>query len=148
MPAYPLVNGRYHQFADVVLNLDGESLRGVTAIEYSDSNERGEVRGAARQALGWTAGEYKAEGSIELLRPQFDELLVRVGPRFYDVTFTITVTYGAHGLPLTMDELVRCFFKNRGNSHSPGTDALKVKLDLGMDGIIFNDQLPYEDFRR
>jgi hypothetical protein len=148
MPPFPLVNGYYHQFASIELDLDGDTVVGFTAIEYSDNIERGDVRGARRQRLGVTRGEYKADASLEMYRRDFYELLNRLGDGWMDRVFPIHVTYGEDGQPLVTDELVRCRFKGTENSHQQGNDPLKIKLPLDVDGILYAGKLPFVGFQR
>jgi hypothetical protein len=142
------VNGKYPQFASIDLNINGSRYVGIVSINYSDSNERSAQRGAARQVLGWTDGEYSAEADIEFLRPHFDELVEALGDRFYDEVFPITVTQGADFESLKTDELIRCKFKSRGSDNGKGTEGLTVKVGLDLDGIVWGGRLPYEGFAR
>lgn len=147
--ANPRVNGSYYQFTDVETDLDGVVSVEITAVDYKDTIDRGEVRGARRQLLGRTRGEYKAEASIEMLREAFDEMTTRYGDGWMDrAPFQIRVSYGSDGQPLATDTLVRCRFKDASVGLKQGTDPLSVKLELDVDGVLWNGKLPFAGFER
>jgi hypothetical protein len=144
------VNGFYPSFVDISADIDGFDLGAeLTAISYSDNVDRGEVRGAARQVLGRTRGDYKAEASAEMQLKQYKALRARAGNRFYDLVFPITVNYAdTDNDPITTDELVRVRFKKREKDYKVSTDGLTVKLEFDIDGLIEDGQLPFPEFVR
>jgi hypothetical protein len=144
------VNGYYPSFVSIGVSIGGyDAGADLTAISYKDNVDRGEVRGAARQVLGRTRGDYKCEGSIEMLLAAYKAMRARLGNRFYDEVFTITVNVAEDDTaPITTDELIRCRFKGRDHDHKQGTEGLSIKIDLDIDGLVEDQQLPYEGFLR
>jgi hypothetical protein len=150
MPSPTRVNGKYPSFANITAHIDGYDLGAdLTAIDYKHNVDRGEVRGASRQRLGLTEGDYKAELSGEMTLPAYKDLRARLGDRLFDVVFPVTVSVATdETAPITTDELVRCRFKDVSKAFKQGTEGLMVKVEFDTDGLIENGLLPFEGFVR
>ncbi len=128
---FPLVNGIAYGWAEVVLNVAGLLIRGVKAINYSESVERGKVRGTSQRKLALTSGEHDAEGDLELYMADWYDLLLALGDGYMTRTFAISVSY-ANGTDVRTDELTGVRIKKIGNSHAQGNEPLTIKLDLDI----------------
>ena len=139
---YPQINGIAYGWAEVVLNVAGMPIRGVKAINYSESVERGKVRGTSQRKLALTSGEHDAEGDIELYQADWYELLSALGDGYMMAVFAISVSY-TNLNDFHTDELVGVRIKKVGNAHAQGNEPLTIKLDLdimrlkrdGLDGV-------------
>jgi len=139
---YPQINSVAYGWAEVVLNVAGLSIRGVKAINYSESVERGKVRGTSQRKLALTSGEHDAEGDLELYMADWYDLLIALGDGYMMVPFAISVSY-TNLADFHTDELVGVRIKKVGNAHAQGNEPLTIKLDLdvmrlkrdGLDGV-------------
>ena len=128
---YPQINGIAYGWAEVVLNVAGMPIRGVKAINYSESVERGKVRGTSQRKLALTSGEHDAEGDIELYQADWYDLLNALGDGYMMAVFAISVSYDNRQAVHT-DELVGVRIKKVGNAHAQGNEPLTIKLDLDI----------------
>lgn len=135
-PTNPRINGNRHAFSSVELSINGRRYKGVKEISYDDSLEGERVRGSSPVGLGVTQGDYDANGSITLYREEFDQLTQDIGDGYGEVEFEITVTYAARGAPTITDRLPANRLKKVENSHSQGAEALEIKLEIMVIGVI------------
>jgi hypothetical protein len=129
-PTQQLINGNRFQFSNIELDAQGFRFKGFTEINYQDSLEIGDVRGASQIALGETEGEYSAEGSATVFRREFDQLTARLGDGYGMIRFPITITYANPGEATTTDRLPAVRIAGVENGHSQGTDALTMQITL------------------
>ena len=141
---YPLINGYRHSFASIELNVNGRRIVGFAALNYSDSVERGKVRGNHPVALGMTRGDYDAEASLTLYNEEWDELATALGDGLYDAVFDITATFADDNAPTVTDKIIGCRFKKIGKSNSQGTDGTTVEKDLDLDHIEWSGKKPFK----
>lgn len=140
------INGIVYDFATIKLMLDGDLYVSVKSIKYSDNCEPGELRGTGPQFLGRTTGDYKAEASIELSKGAHNELIKKLGDGFMLATFDAVVNYQPPGdLEIITDKVLGCRIKKTDNSHSQGSDALTVSLDLHVGKVNWNGYDPLPD---
>ena len=139
---YPTINCIAYGWAEVVLSVAGMSIRGVKAINYSESVERGKVRGTSQRKLALTSGEHDAEGDIELYMADWYDLLALLGDGYMTIPFAISVSF-TNNYDFHTDDLVGVRIKKVGNAHAQGNEPLTIKIDLdimrlkrdGLDGV-------------
>jgi hypothetical protein len=130
---YPLIRGHRFDFSSAEINVDGQLVHGIKALNYSHALEPGELRGNRSPLIGRTRGEYSAEGSIEMYLAEFQVLitLLSAGGRGYmETSFNIVAAYNELGGDLITDELIGCRLTNADKSYSEGNDGLSVSCDL------------------
>lgn len=150
LPPNPLINGVYPDFSRIELSSDTIPLIGVgaTEISYSDKSDPGIVRGAQRQPLGITPGQYEAEGSITFHRRWYQEFVNSLAGGIYDTFFNLTVSYDmGDGLGLLTDQLIGCRLKSNEGSFTQGNDPLVQKLGLFISYILWDGKLPLDNIR-
>jgi hypothetical protein len=134
---YPLINGLRYDFSSVEITAGARLFNGVKSIKFSQTLEPGKVRGNRSQVLGRTRGPLDSDGSLELYRLEFQDLIsvlatLRPGVGFMEAAFDITVTYSEAGTPVIQDVLQGCRIKKHENSGQEGGDALTVACDLDI----------------
>lgn len=139
---YPLINGHRYSYASIEADINGKKFYGHKEISYNQELEPGEVRGAHSQLLGRTKGDLKAEASLTTYLEEWQELLEALGDGYMETPFDIIVSYAEEGRPTVTDKLRGCRIKRVEESHSQGTDALTVKLDLHVLWIEFDGRKP------
>lgn len=135
----PTVNGHRYSWASIEMHADGIDQPEFTAIDYATESEAGEVFAKGMQQIGDTAGTFKRNGSLELLKKQFNKLSKQLGKGFMRKRFPITVSFDEDGEGgIVTDELVQVRILKVSDSNSQGTDAAKVKLDLHIMRILYD----------
>jgi hypothetical protein len=144
---YPLVNGTRYDWAAASFKFGGSNEYGLKEISYTDTMERGDVRGVGPQIIGHTRGEYKAEASFVMLKEEFDAMVAKFGDGWMEVSFDISVSYAATGNATTTDKIVGCKISKVESNPSQGTDALEVSCDLTVMYVIRNGKKPLLNMR-
>lgn len=138
--APPLINGKRYSYTSIKSDFGQLDQLGMVEINYNDSLEPGVGRGTSPQDLGTTTGDYKAAGSITMLRAEYDRYVVARaamssdGQSFMTPSEDITITYADTGLPTTTDKLFAVRIVKNDHSNK-GKDPTQVKCDLYV-GII------------
>jgi hypothetical protein len=124
------INGNRYSFASIEATINSRRYKGFTEINYSDSLEVGDVRGASPIALGETDGDYQTEGSLTMLRREYDQLVADLGDGYGMARFPITCVYANRGEATVTDRLPAVRITGVENGHSQGNEALTVQLTL------------------
>jgi hypothetical protein len=135
--SYPLINGHRYDFSSVEIVAAARIFNGVKSLKYTQSLEPGKVRGNRSQVIGRTRGPLDSEGSVELYRLEFQELIaalaqLRPGVGYMEAPFDIVATYSEVGSTVLTDVLQGCRIKKHENSGQEGGDALTVACDLDI----------------
>jgi hypothetical protein len=129
---YPLINGNAFDFSSVEITIQGAKFFGVKAISYKATLDPGIVRGNRAQVIGTTRGKYDAEGSIELYKLEFNEIvrvLSLLGFGFMEARFNIDVAF-AEGANVAVDRLRTVRLKSHEDTLQEGNDPATVRCDL------------------
>jgi hypothetical protein len=124
-----LINGYEYDYNSIEFAVNGIVFTGIQSIDYTESMERSEVRGTTPKVLSFTRGQYKAEGSFEMLKRDYDLLTSALTNKF-DSNFSATISYSNPGDLITVDEIIGMKLTEVGKSHSVGTDALVVSCSF------------------
>lgn len=145
----PLVDGNYVSYAEIEIRLAipfGQPFetRDVTAIDWEDSFDPGEVRGAGPKKLGDTKGQYSCSATMTMLKDKciaFQQALMQSNPLatgVSDIPFDIIVNW----VPLSVEgqihtvEIIGCTIKARKTSNASGNEATATVIDLNPKEII------------
>lgn len=144
----PLINGRRYDFASVETAVNGLPVLGrtITALDYSDSVQRGIVRAGSPLPIGYTRGEYSAEGSIEMPREEYPLFLSAITANsplgIYEVSFELTVAYAELGQALQVDNLNGVRLNGAAQTLQRGPEGLVVRCPLLIHLVVWNGKLP------
>lgn len=144
---FPLVNGNRFSYASIELSIDSQVFTGFSGISYQQSLEPSEVRGTGPQNMGFTRGDLKAEGSLDIYIEEDARIIAALGDGFYEKFFPVTVTYQEQGQQLITDSIPYVRFKSGQRSHQKGTDGLTVKRDLLLFYILENGVAPINNLQ-
>jgi hypothetical protein len=148
----PIINGRRYGFSSIDLAVNGLPVlgRSFTGLSYSDTVQRGEVRGGSPLPLGHTRGDYSAEGSLEMPKEEFDIFLsaITLGGTlgYYEASFELTASYSeflSPGTPLMVDHLNGCKLNGTAQDYQRGPEGLIVRVPLYVHYLILNGKMPY-----
>lgn len=129
---YPLVNGNVFSFRSITLDLGGMRVRGFKEIKYDHGVEPGEMYGPAQEMLARTSGKYKANGSLIVYQHEWDQIRARLGAKYFNKVFTISVVYSETGSPVqtTVDTLIGVRIIKADKGASEGDDPNEVNCTL------------------
>lgn len=137
-PITRLINGNRYDFSSVEVNLNGVPYVAIQDISYNHSKEVGYLRGTTPHKLGRTRGEYNAEGNFTIYKADYQQFLqlllpLALGGGYMEAPFIITVMYQElRSEGLITDTLEGCLITNDEDSHSQGSDALMVSVDIDI----------------
>ena len=155
LQVYPATwNMQQLQFANIQLAVEGVYFNFFNEIEYSDSVDVEEGRGASPYPMGTTTGQYKASGSISVqlwMREAFLSIIQRLSPdgtSIYDAVFNVQAQWQHRSSPSQLqppvftDELYGCRLTSAGISGSSGPGVMVVKYAMNVQLIRHNGRLP------
>lgn len=142
MADFPKINGHLYSFASAEANVNGTIITGFTEISYTQTLEPGIFRGTRSEKLGRTRGEHNVEGSFSMYKEDYNDLIATLGNGYMEATFPITVNYSEINSPIVTDVLTACRITSEEDSHSQGTDALVIAVDLDILYMTRNGLLP------
>lgn len=136
----PMINGRSYGWADVSITINMVKLIGVTAINYSERQEKSNVFGAGRYPVSRGYGKITALGSIMLSMESVVALsssakngqLTRLKP------FNIIVVYQPDSGPIVTDVLYNCEFTETNRSGNTMSTNFETQYELMISHIEWN----------
>lgn len=138
MNGIPLINGHEYCWADIVVNIYGAPITGITGIDYSDEQEVVDVYGAGRYPVSRSKGRITCTGKISLLASEVNAMTKKTANgRLQDLPpFDIIVSYiPDDGGVVVTDKIRNCQFKKNERSWSEGDTSKSVDLDLAVSHI-------------
>lgn len=155
LTAYPPAhNMQQLQFANIQLAIEGVYFPFFNELEYSDSVDVEEGRGASPYPMGTTTGQYKANGSISVqlaMREQFLALITPLSPdgnSIYDAVFNLQAQWQHRASPTQIqppvftDEIIACRLLGSGITGSSSPGMMVVKYQMNIQLIRHNGRLP------
>ena len=136
----PLINGVEYTHADIVVNIFGAPLIGVTSIEYSDVQNitPNYATGHLPTSVGF--GQVDMTATITVTSVELRRML-RLAPfgRIQNIPFfDVGINYLPEGGLIVRDRLVRCKFKGASISSATNNTQIEVPLELFVADIIYN----------
>lgn len=135
------INGQAYSFSDMVVNINGVPLTGVTAIDYSDDQEMEEYYANGKFPVSFGSAKYTATGKITMERADFNAI-VNASPnkRIQDnLPIDIPVAYLPSSNVPTTDILRGVRFKSVSMSMSEGDGRQTVEIELKIAKIDWNN---------
>lgn len=128
-------------WSSIIANMLGRDLEGISAISYSDTVTKENVKGAGMYPIGRSRGDYEAEASITLFKEEVDALKLSLasGKRLQDIAaFDIIVQYqNPEGL-IVKDIIHNVEFTNDGVDVSQGDGTITTEYELICSHITWN----------
>lgn len=131
-PIVPLINGKSYEWADIVLNVLGSPIVGVTAIEYEEKQSMENIYGAGRFTVSRGYGKVEPTAKITLLMEEVQSIMA-VAPlgRLQDIPeFDISVVYLDAALVTVKHKLRNVRFMNNPRTSASGDTSIPVELEL------------------
>ena len=136
----PLINGQSYGWADIAININGTLITGVTAIKYSEEQDKANVYGAGSRPVSRGRGRIKAMASVSLsietvmaiTKAAPNKQLTRVAP------FAIIVMYQPEAGPVVKDTIMNCEFTKNERDWKEGDMDAKVTIEVLPSHIEWN----------
>jgi hypothetical protein len=136
----PLINGVSYTHADIVLNILGRPIPGVTSISYSDLQEITNNYGTGYLPTSRGFGPVNFEASITLTSEEVQRL-TEAAPsgRIQNIPdFDIGVNFITEAGDFCRHKLVRARFKGRSVSSQTNNSQIEETLELSVVDINYN----------
>jgi hypothetical protein len=128
-----MINGITYSWSKIIFNVAGIPVTGISAINYSDRQEKVNNYGAGSDVVSRSYGRYEAEGSITLHADEI-EAITAAAPnrRLQDIPpFNITVTYmKPDGSGTVTHKLRNVEFTTNGRDIKSGDTLIERELEL------------------
>jgi hypothetical protein len=136
----PLINGVEYTHADIVVNVLGIPVIGVTAITYSDMQDitGNHATGQHYSSVGF--GVFNPTASITMTMKEVQRL-ANAAPngRIQNIPFfDIGVIFATEAGDLVRHRLIKCKFKGRSISSSTNNTQIEESLELFVADINYN----------
>lgn len=126
-------NSREYEFADIKVSMLGVELTGLRELTYKKSQEKEHVYGAGNQPKSIQRGNKKYEGTLVLLKSDYDLLNAAARAAGYDdiidvpgSNIHITCAYG--NTSVSVDTLLNCEFTESEDGQKQGDKFKEVSL--------------------
>lgn len=126
---------REFEFADIRIKMLGAQLSGLRGLTYKKDREKEHVYAAGPDPKGIQRGNRKYEGTLTLLKSDYDALELAARTAGYDdiveVPFTdvvITVVYQQEDGTLKTDTLIGCEFTSAEDGMKQGDKFKEIEL--------------------
>lgn len=129
----PLINGSSYSWADIVFNLLGRDVEGISSITYEDTQVKSNNPGRGKFPVSRGQGPYEATASITLSKKEVQAIqnALPPGKRLQDIKrFPITVSYLNDDNQSIVHILNNAEFTNNKRETSTGDGEINVELEL------------------
>lgn len=136
----PFVNGVEPTHADIILNIMGVPVIGVTAIDYSDPQDMTLNYGTGNVPISRGYGPVKPQASITLTLKEVQRLTAAApfGKLQNIPDFDIGVNYLTEAGDYFRHKIQKARFMGRNPNSAVGNSQIEEKLDLSIVGIDYN----------
>ncbi len=129
----PEINGVVHSWANLVVNIAGVPVTGITKISYKDSQTIESIYGAGQRPVGRGYGRIECSASITLLRDELEAIRAASDTgRLQDIApFDIIVSFlPIGGQLLTTHKIRNAQFKDDGVDANEGDTSNTSDCEL------------------
>jgi len=136
----PYINGIEYTHADIIVNIMGVPVIGITSIDYSDPQNIELNYGTGNLPISRGFGTIKFEGKITMTMKEVQRL-TKVAPlgRLQNIPdFDIGVNFLTEAGDFTRHKLCKCRFKGRGVSSTVDNTQIEESLELSIINIEYN----------
>ncbi|MDR1848126.1 MAG: hypothetical protein LBR17_08460 [Bacteroidales bacterium] len=136
----PYINGKLYEWAKIICSIAGVTITGISAINYSETEETTNVFGAGKYPIGRRKGQITTEASITLYKDEITRL-EDAAPfgRLQDYApFDIEVHFAEDVVSKQRTDILKnCSFTNNNLSAATDNNIDAVELTLVCSHIEF-----------
>jgi hypothetical protein len=128
----PLINGKSYEWSDIVLNILGVPVVGITSVEYNETQDMQNIYGAGRRPVSRGYGKIEPTAKITLLMEEVENIQsVAPNKLLMDIPeFDIVVAFIDTALVTRIHKIRNCRFKNNVRTSNQGDTSIPVELEL------------------
>jgi len=128
----PLINGKAYEWADIIVNILGNPVFGITAVEYGETQQMENIYAAGSQPIRRGYGRVEMNAKITMLMESLEPLQDAApnGKLNQIPEFDLVVTYLDTNLVTRTHILRNCRFMNNARVVAEGDTSIPVELDL------------------
>jgi hypothetical protein len=132
----PLINGKSYDYTQIVFNIFGVAVAGISSISYKEEQDKTNNFGTGNRPVSRGQGPIDASGSIELSMNDVEALrdVAPNGSLLQLPMSDITITFGNTQKVVT-HVLKNVEFKSDGVEASQGDTDIKMSFDLVMSHV-------------
>lgn len=136
----PLINGVEYTHADIVFELFGLPVIGMTAIDYSDPQDITLNYGTGNVPVSRGFGQVKPTASVTLTMKEVQRITASApfGKIQNIPNFSIGINFLTEAGDYTRHRLINCRFMGRNPNSSVGNSQIEEKLELSVADINYN----------
>ena len=136
--ATPLINGRAYDFAQIVVDVAGSPLASVSAISYTEEQEKVNNFGAGSRPVSRGHGAINASGSMTISQNDVEALrdAVEGGSLLSIPSFDVVVTF-LNAQKVVTHTLKNVEFLNDGVEATQGDTDLQRSFDVVMSHVVY-----------
>lgn len=128
----PLINGKSYEWSDIVLNIMGVPIVGITSVEYSETQDSQNIYGAGRRPVSRGYGAIEASAKITLLMEEVENIqsVAPLGNLVDIPEFDIVVAYIDTANTKRTHKVRNVRFKNNVRTVNQGDQSIPVEMEL------------------
>jgi len=132
IPLPPLINGKSYEYSNIILNIMGQPIVGITAIEYGETQDMVNVYGAGSHPVSRGYGKVEPFAKITLHMEEVENIqsVATAGSLQRIPEFDIVVIYTDTSLVTRKHKIRNCRFKNNDRKTRTGDQSIEVELEL------------------
>ncbi len=133
----PLINGKSYEYADIVVNILGVPMVGITSIEYDVKQNMENIYGAGNKPVSRGYGKFEPTAKITLLMEEIENITAAapLGQIQGIPEFDIVVIFVDAALITRKHVLKDCRFMNNPRNSKSGDTSIPCELDLIISDI-------------
>jgi hypothetical protein len=133
------INGQYYGWEDLTAAGPTGPMADIQAVDHNWDRDLELVYGQGTAPRGVGRGNIKFEGTLTLLREEYNRLLLFAAAAGKSLTrlapFTITLAYMNEDQGVSTDQLLRCRFKSGKKAAKQGDKTSTVELAFLFEGL-------------
>jgi hypothetical protein len=128
----PLINGKSYEYADIIVNILGVPVVGITSIEYDVKQNMENIYGAGNKPVSRGYGKFEPTAKITLLMEEIENITAvsPLGTLQAIPEFEIVVIYLDAALITRKHVLKDVRFMNNPRKSNSGDTSISCELDL------------------
>ncbi len=133
----PLINGKSYEWADIIVNILGVPVVGITSIEYAEKQNMENIYGAGSYPVSRGYGKVEPTAKITMLMEEVESLMAAapLGRLNQIPEFDIVVMFVDTNLVTRKHVLRNVRFMNNSRTSSQGETSIPVELELVLSNI-------------
>lgn len=136
-PLTPLINGKSYEWADIIVNILGVPVIGITAIDYEERQGMENIYGAGRFPVSRGYGKIEPTAKMTILMEELENIQsVAPNGRLQDIPeFDVSVVYLDAANVTRVHKLRNVRFMNNNRRSASGDTSIPVEIDLVLSHI-------------